>query len=239
MTEPAGQIPNHIAVILDGNRRFARRLMRVPWMGHAWGAKKARHFLKWCRDLGVKYVTLYAFSTQNFKRPKKEFDYLMKLFEREFRAIANPKDDAHRYGVRIRFMGRLNLLPVAVRAAMRTAEKATRRYKNYFVNVAIAYGGQEEITDAVKKLARKAAAGKLKPGHINEETVRHSLYTNGSPYPDMVLRTGGDHRVSNFLLWQSAYSELIFTKKTWPEIKKADLEKAIREFQSRERRFGA
>jgi len=235
----AGRVPSHIAVILDGNRRFAKKLMRAPWMGHAWGAKKTRDFLGWCRDLGVKYATLYAFSIQNFDRPKKEFDYLMKLFEKEFRAIADPKHDAHKYGIRVHFLGRISMLPAAVQAAVRTAEKATARYKNYFVNIAVAYGGQEEITDTVKTLAMKVAKGTLKPAAINEEMVRHSLYTDGTPYPEMVLRTGGEHRLSNFLLWQSAYSELVFIDKPWPQLDRNDFIGAIRDFQSRERRFGA
>jgi tritrans,polycis-undecaprenyl-diphosphate synthase [geranylgeranyl-diphosphate specific] len=232
-------MPAHIAVILDGNRRFAKRLMRTPWMGHIWGSRKVHDFLGWCREVGVRHATLYAFSVQNFSRPRKEFDYLMKLFEKEFRAIANPKHDVHKYGVRVKFMGRLNLLPSAVRAAIRTAEKATARYSNYFVNIAVAYGGQEEITDAVRKVAQRVSKGELSPSKINEDTVRHSLYTNGAPYPDMILRTGGEHRLSNFLLWQGAYSELVFIDKPWPAFTKGDFLNAIRDFQSRERRFGA
>jgi len=234
-----GHIPTHIAVILDGNRRFARKLMRAPWMGHVWGSRKVREFLGWCRDLGIKYATLYAFSIQNFNRPKKEFDYLMRLFEKEFNAIADPKHDAHKYGVHVRFLGRVTMLPAAVQAAIRTAEKATARYTNYFVNIAVAYGGQEEITDAIKGLAVKVAKGMLKPAAINEELIRHSLYTDGTPYPEMVLRTGGESRLSNFMLWQSAYSELVFIKKPWPQLTKNDFTDAVREFQLRERRFGS
>jgi tritrans,polycis-undecaprenyl-diphosphate synthase [geranylgeranyl-diphosphate specific] len=239
MHELKGPVPAHIAVVLDGNRRFASRLMKTPWMGHVWGARKVREFLGWCRDAGVRHATLYAFSVQNFARPRKEFDYLMKLFEKEFRAIADPKHDAHKYGVRVRFLGRIHLLPAAVRAAIRAAEKATARYSNYFVNIAVAYGGQEEITDAMRDVAEKVRSGKLDPSDINENTIRHSLYTNGAPYPDMILRTGGEHRLSNFLLWQGAYSELVFIKKTWPELTKRDFVNAIKDFQSRERRFGA
>lgn len=235
----AGRIPSHIAVILDGNRRFAKKLMKAPWMGHAWGARKVRDFLGWCRDLGIRYATLYAFSIQNFNRPKKEFDYLMRLFEKEFNAIADPKHDAHKYGVRVRFLGRVSMLPAAVQAAIRTAEKATARYTNYFVDIAVAYGGQEEITDAVRGLAMKVANGTLKPVAINEEMIRHSLYTDGTPYPEMILRTGGERRLSNFLLWQSAYSELVFVDRTWPDLKKSDFVSAVRDFQSRERRFGS
>jgi len=234
-----GPIPAHIAVILDGNRRFAKKLMRAPWMGHVWGAKKVREFLGWCRELGIKYATLYAFSIQNFNRPKKEFDYLMKLFEKDFRSITDPKHDVHKYGVRVRFLGRIGMLPPAVQAAIRAAEKATARYTNYFVNIAVAYGGQEEITDAVKGLAVKVAKGLLKPAAINEELIRHSLYTDGTPYPEMIIRTGGERRLSNFLLWQSAYSELVFIDRAWPDIRKNDFVGAMKEFQARERRFGA
>ena len=234
-----GQIPVHLAVVLDGNRRFAKKLMRAPWMGHVWGSKKVREFLGWCRELGIKYATLYAFSIQNFNRPKKEFDYLMKLFEKEFRSIADPKHDAQKHGVHVRFLGRINMLPAAVQAAIRLAEKSTAKYTNYFLNIAVAYGGQEEITDAVKGLAVKVARGTLKPAAINEDLIRHSLYTDGTPYPEMVLRTGGERRLSNFLLWQSAYSELVFVDKPWPQLTRSDFIGAMKEFQNRERRFGA
>ena len=232
-------VPLHIGVIMDGNRRFAKRLMKQPWKGHEWGSEKAREFLGWCREMGVRHITMYAFSVQNFNRPKKEFDYIMKLFEQEFKQIlVDMEHDAHKYKVRIRFLGRIHMLPKNLQALFKKVEDATQNYNNYFLNLAIAYGGQEEITDAVIKIARELSAGLIKPNAINEELIRHSLYTNGQPYPDLIIRTGGERRLSNFMLWQGAYSELFFIDKMWPEITKRDFKKAVGDYQSRQRKFG-
>lgn len=231
-------IPFHIAIILDGNRRFAKRLLKAPWKGHEWGAKKVRDVLGWCNEIGIKVATLYSFSIQNFSRPKAEFNYLMNLFEKEFLSILDKGHDVHKNKIRVKVIGRVYMLPKKVQIAIKKAENATKKYKDFLVNFAVAYGGQEEITDAVKSIAKKVAKGILKPYQVNENLIRHSLYTNGTPYPDLVIRTGGEKRISNFLLWQSAYSELIFIDKCWPEITKRDFTKAIKEFQSRQRRFG-
>lgn len=231
-------IPYHIAFILDGNRRFAKRLLKAPWKGHEWGANKIRDVLGWCNEIGVKVATLYSFSIQNFNRPRTEFNYLMNLFEKEFLSILDPEHDVHKNKIRVKVIGRVYMLPKKVQEAIKKAENTTKKYRNFLVNFAVAYGGQEEITDAVKNIAKKVAKGILKPYQINENLVRHSLYTNGTPYPELVIRTGGEKRISNFLLWQSAYSELIFIDKYWPEITKRDFTKAIKEFQSRQRRFG-
>jgi len=228
----------HLGIILDGNRRLARRLMKQRFMGHEWGAKKVRELLGWCRELGIKYVTLYSFSIQNFSRPKLEFNYLMKIFKREALDILNKNHDVHKYKTRVKAIGRLYLLPKDVRDAIRKAEEATKNYKDYFLNIAIAYGGQEEIIDAVKKIAKNILKGIIKPEKINEDLIRHSLYTDGTPYPDLVIRTGGDQRLSNFLLYQSAYAELFFTSTYWPEFTKKEFFKIIEEFHQRERRFG-
>jgi tritrans,polycis-undecaprenyl-diphosphate synthase [geranylgeranyl-diphosphate specific] len=231
-------IPQHVAFILDGNRRFAKRLMLHPLKGHEWGAKKVEEVAKWCRELNIKYGTLYAFSIQNFGRPKNEFNYLMDLFEKETLKLLDPEHDVHKYKTRVRFIGRLWMLPKKLQDVFKRVEEATKDYSNYFLTFAIAYGGQEEITDSIKEISRKIFEGILKPEDINEELVRHSLYTNGVPYPDLIIRTGGEKRLSNFLLWQSAYSELAFTEKTWPEFSKEDLLGILEDFQKRERRFG-
>ncbi|MCD6476652.1 MAG: di-trans,poly-cis-decaprenylcistransferase [Candidatus Aenigmarchaeota archaeon] len=228
----------HIGVIMDGNRRLAKRLMKNPWKGHEYGANKVKDFLKWCHELGIKCITLYAFSIQNFNRPKREFNYLMKLFEREFLDICNKNHEAHKYKVRIKALGRINLLPKKVQMAIKKAEQATKNYNKFLLNFAIAYGGQEEIVDAIKKIALKVKKGLIKPASINESLVKKSLYTNGQPYPDLIIRTGGEKRVSNFMLWQGAYSELYFIDKMWPEITKRDFMKAIKDFEKRQRRFG-
>lgn len=231
--------PVHIGIILDGNRRFAKRLMLEPWKGHEWGAEKVKELLRWCKGTGVKYLTLYSLSAQNiFSRPKREMDFLLKIFEKEFEAIAKKSHDAHKNKVSVKVIGRTSLLPKSLQDAIAKAEESTKNYKDYFLNLAIAYGGQEEITDAIIGIAKKVSEGAINPGQINEELIRHSLYTNGAPYPDMIIRTGGEKRLSNFLLWQSAYSELFFVDKMWPDFTKEDFLSAIEEFKQRQRRFG-
>ncbi len=231
--------PLHIGIILDGNRRFAKRLMARPWKGHEWGAEKVKELLRWCKGTGVKYLTLYSLSEENIKsRPKEELDFLFKMFESEFRAITDKSHDAHKNKVRVKAMGRTSLLPKTLQSAIKAAEEITKNYSNYFLNIAIAYGGQQEITDAVIGIAKKIAGGILKPEQINEDLIKHSLYTNSAPYPDMIIRTGGEKRLSNFLCWQSAYSELFFVDKMWPEFTREDFLSAIEEFKSRQRRFG-
>ena len=235
----ADKNPIHIGIILDGNRRFAKRLMLRPWKGHEWGAEKVKELLRWCKGTGVKYLTLYSLSAQNiFSRPKREMDFLLKIFEKEFSEIAKKSHEAHKNKVRVKVIGRTNILPKSLQDAIAKAEKSTKNYNDYFLNLAVAYGGQEEITDAIIGIAKKVSAGAIKPEQINEELISRSLYTDGTPYPDMIIRTGGEKRLSNFLLWQSAYSELFFVDKLWPEFTKEDFLKTIEEFKQRQRRFG-
>ncbi len=233
------KLPLHIGIILDGNRRFAKRLMKQPWYGHRWGAKKVKELLNWLKEYGIRYATLYSLSLENLKkRPKKELNHILKLFEKEFSKILNPKHEVHKYGVRIRIIGRTYLLPKKLQKIFKEVEKATRNYKNYFLNFAIAYGGKQEITDAVKKIVRKALNGKVKVRDIKEKFVEEHLYTNGQPPVDLIIRTGGENRVSNFLLWQGAYAEFFFVKKMWPEFEKEDFVRILKEYSQRERRFG-
>lgn len=232
-------IPTHVALIMDGNRRFAKRLLQQPWKGHEWGAKKVNELLKWTKQYGIKYMTLYALSLENlFKRPKGELNFLFNLFESEFKKILKKSHEAHKNKLRVKVIGRIYLLPRRLQKAIKAAEESTKKYKNYFLNIAIAYGGQQEITDAVVAIAKKVSKGIIKPEKINEELIRHSLYTDSTPNPDLIIRTGGEHRISNFLLWQSAYTELYFCEKMWPEFSKQDFEAAIADFQERQRRFG-
>lgn len=231
--------PLHVAVILDGNRRFAKRLMKKPWYGHKWGAKKVREFLSWAREYGIKYVTLYSLSLENLaKRPKKELEHIFRLFEREFRKILNPRHEIHKYKVRVRIIGRKNALPLSLRKLFREVEKVTAKYKNYFLNFAIAYGGKQEIADAAKKIAKKVERGKLSAKDVDEKVVEKNLYAPDFPPVDILIRTGGEKRLSNFLLWQCAYAELFFVDKMWPEFEKNDFVKILEEFSRRERRFG-
>jgi len=237
------QIPTHIAIIMDGNRRFARRMMAEPWRGHELGAKKVIDVLKWCKDIGIKIVTLYALSVQNlFSRPKDELDFILNQFRAEFSKLFDKNSEiykhVHENKVKIRIIGRLSLLPADLQELFKKVMKETSSYSNYILNFAIAYGGQEEITDACRSIAEDVKKNKISVGDINEELVRRRLYTEDEPYPDLIIRTGGEKRISNFLLWQAAYAELFILDKMWPEITREDLEKVISEFNARERRFG-
>lgn len=229
------EVPKHIAIILDGNRRFAKKLMMKPWKGHEWGAQKIGDLLEWCKELEVKELTLYAFSMQNFNRPKDEFDYLMKLFL-DFFTNEEYNSKIHKNKIRINFLGRIHLFPKEVYEAMVKLMEETKHYPDYQINFAMAYGGREEVIDAVKKISEKIKDGDIDINQINEEVFSENLYTDHEP--DLIIRTGGDHRTSNFLIWQSWYSEWCFLEKTWPEFEKEDLINAINDFSKRERRFG-
>lgn len=226
---------NHVGIILDGNRRFSTRLMKEPWKGHEYGAKKVGKLLEWAHELGVKELTLYAFSMQNFNRPKREFDYLMKLFLDFFNDEENKKN-VHKNKVGVRFVGRIELFPQEVYESMMNLMEETKEYTEHIVNFAMAYGGREEIIDAIKKLGRDIESGKIDSASINEKTFAPFLYMDSEP--DLIIRTGGDRRTSNFLAWQSVYSEWFFLEKFWPEFEKEDLVAVIAEFGVRERRFG-
>ncbi len=228
-------VPKHVGIILDGNRRFAKKLMLKPWKGHEWGAKKVEAVLSWCKELNVQELTLYSFSIQNFDRPKEEFNYLMKLFVDTFTRM---KDDPRvkENDIRVQFIGRKHLFPEEVQQAMRDAEEATKTHKTYLLNMAMAYGGQEEILDATKKIAEEVQKGNVDTSKINKEYFEEHLYIKDQP--DMVIRTGGDKRSSNFLCYQSAYSEWFYLEKTWPEFEKEDFTQCIKEYMSRDRRFG-
>ena len=232
-------IPKHIGVIMDGNRRMAKMLGDKPTRGHYIGAKKVREFIRWCVDLNIKIITLYSFSLENFNRPKDEVDELMDLFEKEFRKIADD-NDIHKYKIRIKAIGRIELLPERVREAINYAENKTKDYDNYYVNVAIAYGGQQELVDAIKKIGQKIKNNEMDVEDITMETISKHLYTSHLPYPnpDLIIRTSGEERISNFLIWQSSYSELYFCETYWPKFRKIDFLRSIRDYQRRKRRFG-
>ena len=226
---------NHVAIILDGNRRFAKRLMLKPWKGHEFGVDKVKKLFDWCAELGIKEITLYAFSIDNFQRPKEEFDFIMNLFKDAFESAKNdPK--IHEKKIRINFLGRLEMMPADIRKKMQELMDATKDYSDYKLNFCMAYGGRAEITDAAKKIARDVEDGKLNAKDITDETMKNYLYSSSEP--DLIIRTGGERRLSGFLLYQSNYSELFFIEKMWPEFEKEDLEVCLEEFKARERRFG-
>jgi len=231
-------VPKHIGIILDGNRRFAKRLMMKPWKGHEWGAKKFREFCSWCYELGVEEVTAYLFSIQNFNRSKDEFEYIMKIFQEEVKYLLTTEkiQELKEKGVRINFIGRQWMLPKELQELQNKVMEATKDNKPRRINFAMAYGGREEIIDAVQKIAEQAKEGKLDPKDINEEIFSKELWLNSDP--DIIIRTGGERRISNFLPWQGTYSELIFIKKFWPEMEKEDLVACVEDFGNRDRRFG-
>ncbi len=232
-----GVIPKHVAIIMDGNRRFARLFSMKPWEGHRKGAEKLEEVLDWCYDLGIKYVTTYAFSTENFKRSREEVERLFDLFVEYFNKIA--KDEKiHKRRVRVKVIGRKELFPERVINAIKKAENATKKYRNFYLNIALGYGGRDEILNAVKRIAERVKKGELKIEDIDEKIFSKFLYTNGAPDPDLIIRTSGEERISGFLLWQCAYSELYFCDTFWPAFRKIDFLRAIRTFQQRQRRFG-
>ncbi|MBI2558640.1 di-trans,poly-cis-decaprenylcistransferase [Candidatus Woesearchaeota archaeon] len=227
------KVPKHIAIILDGNRRYAKKLGMQPWKGHEFGVKKLEELLEWCRELGVKEVTLYSFSTENFKRTKQEKNFLFDIFKNEFNNMKY-KGSIFKNRIRVNVIGRLDMFPKDIRKSMKEIMYKTRNHNNFIVNFAMAYGGRQEIVDAFKKIIKETK--NLKPSQIDEELITENLYLKSEP--DMVIRPGGETRTSNFLTWQSVYSEFVFLDKLWPEFTKKDLIKCIEEFKRRERRFG-
>jgi tritrans,polycis-undecaprenyl-diphosphate synthase [geranylgeranyl-diphosphate specific] len=231
-------MPTHVGIILDGNRRFAKHHNHSIAFGHTLGAKRVDEVLDWCFDAGIKVVTIYVFSTENFSRVKDEVTHIMQLAQQRFETVAR-SEVIHRHKVRVRAIGRLSILPPSVIKAIREAEKATVSYDNFQLNVAIGYGGRTEIVDAVRRIAKKVQEGDIQPEVIADSTIEQHLYTAGVADPELIIRTSGEERLSGFLLWQSAYSELYFADVFWPDIRKIDFWRAIRTFQLRDRRFGS
>jgi tritrans,polycis-undecaprenyl-diphosphate synthase [geranylgeranyl-diphosphate specific] len=234
-----GEKPEHIAIILDGNRRWASEKVVNPRFGHEKGAEKVEQLLDWCLKLDVKSVTLYAFSTENFRRSGVEVGEIMRIAEGQFRKLLTD-ERIRRDKIRVKVIGRVNLLPESLRQLIADVEKSTQDYDGHYLNFAFAYGGRAEIVDAAKKIAEEVHEGKLDPEKVNEETFEQHLYTSHMPNqdPDLIIRTSGEARLSGFLLWQSAYSELCFLDVYWPDFRSIDLLRAVRTFEKRKRRFG-
>ena len=230
------KVPKHVALILDGNRRFAKRLGLQPWKGHEFGVKKLNELFNWCRELGIKELTLYSFSTENFRRNKREIDILLNIFKREFNSMKH-KEDIFKNKIKINVIGRLDRFPMDIRMAMHDVMEKTKKHNKFTVNFAMAYGGRQEIVDAFKKIAEEVKNGKIDINRINENLIARNLYLKSEP--ELIIRPGGEIRTSNFLTWQSTYSEWFFTPKLLPEFTKEDLINIIKEFNQRERRFGS
>ncbi len=231
--------PEHIAIILDGNRRWASERALDPWFGHEKGAEKVEQLLDWCLKLEVKSITLYAFSMENFARSEDEVKKIMQIAQTEFQEILGNKR-IHENRVHVKVIGRLNSLPSDLRQLITEVENSTKDYDKHFLNIALAYGGRAEIVDAAKKIALKVYDGELRPEKIDEPLFEQYLYTSHMPKqdPDLIIRTSGEERLSGFLLWQSAYSELCFLDVFWPDFRFIDFLRAVRTFQRRKRRFG-
>ena len=235
MDASSNNVPRHVGIILDGNRRFAQKLMLKPWHGHEWGAKKVEKLLEWCNELNIKELTLYAFSIENFNRPKEEFDYLMKIFNKEFsKMVEDPR--LQKEQIKIRFIGRISMFPKEIQELMLKLMDITKNHDGYILNFAMAYGGRSEVVDATKKIAELVKNGEIDIDDINEETFSKQLYMSDDV--DLVIRTGGEKRTSNFLPYQGAYAEWIYLEKMWPEFEKEDFMSCIEEFKKRKRRFG-
>jgi len=232
-------VPLHVAIIPDGNRRFAKRLMKRPWKGHEWGIEKIKSVFEWSKEIGVRYLTFYALSIENFeKRPKRELDFIFNLARKEIKAIlGNSKSFVHKDKVKMNFFGKLELLPKDLQENIKELMHETKLYNKYVINIALVYGGRQEIVDTCRKIGLKIKKGLLDPEKISETVVKHNLYTNGLPDPDLIIRTS-ERRLSGFLLWQAAYSELAFIDTYWPELTKRQYRKAILDYSSRERRLG-
>jgi len=231
--------PEHIAIILDGNRRWASEKVLNPWLGHEKGAEKVEELLDWCLKLDVKSVTLYAFSTENFRRTSDEVQEIMRIAEQRFRTLLTD-ERIRKDKIRVKVIGRVGLLPESLQQLIGTVEKSTENYTEHFLNFAFAYGGRAEIVDAARKIAEEVHDGKLDPKNVDEKTFEQHLYTSHMPQqdPDLIIRTSGEARLSGFLLWQSAYSELCFLDVYWPDFRVIDLLRAVRTFQKRKRRYG-
>lgn len=231
------RMPRHVAIVMDGNGRWAQRRGLKRTEGHAAGEEALFDTVEGALDIGLRWMTVYAFSTENWRRPIDEVRFLMRFNES---LLLRRRDDLNERGVRVRFIGRRGgRVPGRVRQHIADTEALTAKNRRMTLTFAFNYGGRAELVDAVRDIAEEAKAGKLKPGSIDEKTIARHLYASDMPDPDLLVRTSGEFRISNYLLWEVAYSELVFTDVLWPDFRRQDLFDAIREYQSRSRRFGA
>jgi undecaprenyl diphosphate synthase len=231
------RVPRHVAIVMDGNGRWAQRRGLRRTDGHAAGEEALFDTVEGALEIGLQWMTVYAFSTENWRRPLDEVRFLMRFNES---LLLRRRDDLNERGVRVRFIGRRGgRVPKRVLRHIEDTEELTRRNRRMTLTFAFNYGGRAELVDAIRAIAHEARARKVKPDAIDERTIRRHLYATDMPDPDVLVRTSGEFRTSNFLLWEAAYSELVFTDVLWPDFRRADLFAAVREFQQRKRRFGA
>lgn len=231
-------MPAHIGIIMDGNGRWAKRQGLPRSEGHKQGAKVFRTICEYAADIGVKYLTFYAFSTENWSRPEDEIAAVMDLFRDYLHEAEERREENKRKGFRIRYIGDTSALPADIVKLIRIAESESSKAERTTVNLAVNYGGRQEILHAVQALAIKTASGELSPDALTLQDIEAGLYTAGQPDPDLIIRPSGEYRLSNFLIWQAAYSEFWYSDILWPDFTTVDLDKAIDDFAKRNRRFG-
>lgn len=229
------KIPAHIGIIMDGNGRWAKKRKMVRSFGHKAGAKVFRKITKYCSNIGVKYLTVYAFSTENWKRPESEINFLMDLFEQYLNECINDFKDEN---IKVNFIGDKTKFSEKLQKLILEVENTSQKSTGMTLNIAMNYGGRAEIVKAVKDIAKKVSTGKISIDEIDEDLISQNLYTKFQPDPDLIIRPSGEFRLSNFLTWQSVYSELLFMDILWPDFTEKDLDAAILEYNKRNRRFG-
>ena len=229
-------MPKHIAIIMDGNRRWARKRGLDPKLGHKAGAKTLEKIVRYANKIGLAYITVYAFSTENWKRTEDEVGALMLLLQNYLDEYSRRADTEN---IKVKVLGDISALPEGMQKSIKNCMERTKENTGVTFNIALNYGGRDEILKAVKKIAQDIKENKIKINEITEETIANSLYTAGQPDPDLLIRTSGELRTSNFLPWQIVYSEFVFTDKNWPDFEEKDLDEAIEIYQRRNRKFGA
>ena len=235
MKSEAARVPRHVAIIMDGNGRWAQRRGLPRIRGHQVGTESVRTIVRACKKAGVKYLTLYAFSVENWVRPKTEIRGLMRILKH---FLTKEEKELHENQVRLRVIGRLHDLPPDVQSELKRVMKATEHYEGGQLILALSYGGRAELVDAVRSIARKVKKGDLAPDSIDDKTIAENLYAPDIPDPDLMIRTSGELRISNFLLWQLSYSEFYITDVLWPDFREAEFAKALEAYSQRHRRFG-
>ena len=229
------RVPEHVAIIMDGNGRWATRKGLPRSSGHNQGVNVLKEIVKVSKNIGCKVLTVYAFSTENWTRPEKEVDFLINLFQK---VIIKEIEEIHKQSIRINFIGDLAPFPESLKSVMNQSENLTKKNKDFVLNICVNYGGRQEIVKVAKKIAHKLASGEIEPNDVNEEIFESELLTKGFKDPELLIRTSGEKRISNFLLWQVAYSEIYITDVLWPDFNEIEFLKAIIDYQSRNRRFG-
>lgn len=233
--EARANLPTHVAIIMDGNGRWAKQRGMPRVEGHRQGAESVREVVQAAGELGIKFITLYAFSVENWNRPKDEVDTLMKYL---MRFLKKQLSEMNKNNIRLQAIGQIYRLPENVQEQLARSVQSTAKNNGITLTLALSYGGRTEIVDAVRQIGHEIKAGRMDPGEINEQVIAHNLYTHGMPDPDLLIRTSGEMRVSNFLLWQISYAEFVITPTLWPDFGKKEFYNALEEYSQRQRRYG-